>query len=100
MQKYIKSHRMEAQVCEDYSGGPVTIQQCYTAFQILATGMFMAFLGFSLEMFVRPKLIELMRKGKNRAKDNSKLEKRIRNLEKIIEALQNRKRQLELKRVE
>ena len=100
MQKYIKSHRMEAQVCDDYSGGPVTIQQCYTAFQILAAGMFMAFLGFILEMFVRPKLLELMRKGKNRTKDDSKLEKRIMNLEKIIEALQNRKRQLELKRAE
>ena len=55
---------MEAQVCEDYSGGPVTIQQSYTAFQILAAGMFIAFLGLILEMFVRPKLIELMRKGK------------------------------------
>ena len=77
---------MEAQVCEDYSGGPVTIQQSYTAFHILAAGMFIAFLGFILEMFLWPKLIELMRKGKNRAKEIEKIEKRTMKLEKIIEA--------------
>ena len=58
VQKYIKSHQMEAQICKDFSGGPVTIQQCYTAFQILAAGASIAILGFILEMFLRPKLIK------------------------------------------
>ena len=56
VQKYIKSHQMEAQICKDFSGGPITIQQCYTAFQILAAGASIAILGFILEMFLRPKV--------------------------------------------
>ena len=43
VQKYIKSHRMEAQVCKDYSGEPVTIKQCYSAFKILSVGMLISF---------------------------------------------------------
>ena len=55
VQKYIKSHRMEAQFCKDYSGEPITIQQCYAAFQILATGASIAILGLLLEVCLRPK---------------------------------------------
>ena len=95
MQKYIKAHRIETQVCEDHSGEPVTIQQCYTAFQLLITGVALSFLGFILEVFIRP-----MRKRNIVNKVNSKIEKQIQNLEKIIEALQERIRQLELKKRE
>ena len=88
---------MEAQVCKDHSGGPVTIQQCHTSFQILVAGMVLSFLGFVLEVCIRPKLIELMR-AKFMGTVNSKIEKRIHNLERIIDALQERKRQLELQK--
>ena len=98
MQKYIKSHRMEAQVCKDHSGGPVTIQQCYTAFKILAVGMLFSFLGFILEVCIRPKWIELMRRRNLIGKVNLKIEKRIHNLDRIIDALQERRRRLELKK--
>ena len=89
---------MEAQVCKDHSGGPVTIQQCYTAFQILAAGMILSFLGFILEICIRPKLIELMRRRNLIGKVNLKIEKRIHNLDRIIDALQERRRRLELKK--
>ena len=58
VQKYIKSHRMEAQVCKDYSGGPVTIKQSYSAFQILAAGMLVAFGCFILESFLLPERVK------------------------------------------
>ena len=58
VQKYIKSHEMETQICKDFSGGPVKIQQCYTAFQILTAGALISILGFILELFLRPKLIK------------------------------------------
>ena len=46
---------MEAQVCKDYSGKPVTIQQCHCAFLLLAAGAFLAFLGIIFECCLRPK---------------------------------------------
>ena len=52
VQKYINSYKMEDQICKDYSGEPVTIQQCFSAFQILAAGMTVALLGFVTERFV------------------------------------------------
>ena len=58
IQKFIKNHRMEAQVCKDYSGKPVTIQQCHFAFLILAAGAFLAFLGIIFEFCLRPKLMK------------------------------------------
>ena len=72
---------MEAQVCKDHSGGPVTIQQCYTAFQILTAGILFSFLAFILEVCIRPKLIELMRKRNLIGKVNLKIEKRIHDLD-------------------
>ena len=52
VQKYIQSYQMEAQICKDYSGEPVPIQQCFSAFQILITGIIVASLGLTLEACV------------------------------------------------
>ena len=52
VQKCIKSHKIEDQVCKDYSGRPVLLHQCFMPFKILAAGMVMAFLGYILETFV------------------------------------------------
>ena len=49
---------MESQICKDYSGEPVSINQCYTTFQILGIGAFIAISGFVFEMFLRPKLMK------------------------------------------
>ena len=58
VQKYIKSQRIEAQVCKDYSGEPVTIKQCYSAFQILVAGMIIVFCCFILELFELPEWVK------------------------------------------
>ena len=58
VQKYINSYKMEDQICKDYSGEPVTIQQCFSAFQILAAGMTVALLGFVMERFVPLNLVK------------------------------------------
>ena len=71
VQKYIKSHRMEAQVCKDYSGEPVTIKQCYSAFKILSVGMLISFCCWIFELFVKPKWIKtVVLGGKQKTKDN------------------------------
>ena len=122
---------MEDQVCEDYSGRPVTIKQCYSAFQILAAGMFLAFLGILFEIFIKPKwshafcLMErqgwkkknVKKKRKNIPKEHSSkqifasikgsvdelniehktMHERLKSLDKIIETLQKRRKQLQLK---
>ena len=49
---------MEAQICKDYSGGPVTIKQSSSAFKILAAGMLVAFGCFILESFVPPEWVK------------------------------------------
>ena len=78
IQKFIKNYRMEAQVCQDYIGKPVTIQQCHVAFLILAAGAFLAFLGIIFEFCLRPKLIKgntnsaIRNKNKAKRKGNRK----------------------------
>ena len=58
VQKYINSYKIEDQVCKDYSGEPVTIQQCCSAFQILAAGMTVALLGFVIERSIPLNLVK------------------------------------------
>ena len=43
VQKYIRNYRIDAQTCQDFNGKSVTIQQCFSAFQILAGGMYSLF---------------------------------------------------------
>ena len=54
VQKYIRNYKIDAQKCRDYSGRSVTIQQCYSAFQILVTGMLISLFGFFVEMIQPP----------------------------------------------
>ena len=54
VQKYIRNYKIDAQKCRDYSGRSVTIQQCYSAFQILIAGMLVSLFGFFVEMIQPP----------------------------------------------
>ena len=57
VQKNIKTYQMEAQVCKDYSGEPVSMHQCFTAFQIFAIGTSIAVLGIMFEVLFRHQLM-------------------------------------------
>lgn len=52
VQKYIRNYRIDAQSCRDFDGKSVTIQQCFSAFQILAGGMLISLFGFGIEMIL------------------------------------------------
>ena len=53
VQKYINSHKIEDQVCKDYSGRPIVLHQCFMAFKILGTGMVMAILAYIFETLMK-----------------------------------------------
>ena len=57
IQRAIKRHQMTSQFCEDYSGKPISMNQCYTAYQLLSVGMLLALMVFILEGLFRPKIM-------------------------------------------
>ena len=60
IQRAINRHQMTSQFCEDYSGKPISMNQCYSAFQLLLIGMLLALLSLILEGLFRPKIMKLM----------------------------------------
>ena len=60
IQRAIKRHQMTSQFCEDYSGKPISMNQCYTAYQLLFIGMILSFLSFALEALFQPKIMNLL----------------------------------------
>ena len=50
VQRYAKKYEMEDQVCPDYSGKPLALKQCFTAFVILITGIIGCLIWLMLEI--------------------------------------------------
>ena len=63
IQRAIKRHQITSQFCEDYSGKPISMNQCYSAYQLLFIGMLIALLSFVLEVLFRPRIMKLISKS-------------------------------------
>ena len=90
--RYYKTYEIQHQLCPDYSGNPLSVKQCITAFNVLITGVLLCLLWLLLEILTPRKWMKwLLTIGHNSFK-KAFIQKRIEHLATEIFDLKQRRR--------
>ena len=92
VQRYYKMYDTTKQVCPDYSGNPLSVKQCITAFKFMSAGILFGLLWLVLEILAPRKWIKWFLKTGNRFFKNAQIQTRIRHFNADIFNFDQRRR--------
>ena len=93
LQRYYKMHDTTKQVCPDYSGYPLSVKQCITAFKFMSAGLLFGLLWLLFEILAPRKWIKWFFLTRNRHFNNAQIKKRVEHFnEKFLNLNQSRRK--------